>query len=59
MYHIILKQYYTQIYEQLQISGDDRGVATGGESDHKCMEIETRKGNPFVLGGNEAYATWK
>ncbi len=44
-----------QIYEQLQISGDDRGVATGGESDHQYMEIETRKGNTFELRDNEAY----
>ncbi len=43
-----------QIYEQLQISGDDRGVATGGESDHQYMEIEKKRGNTFVLRENEA-----
>ncbi len=48
-----------EIYEQLQISVDDRGVATGGASDHQYMEIETRRGNAFVLRDNESYATWK
>ncbi len=47
------------MYEQLQISGDDRGVTTGRESDPQYMEIETRRGNTFVLRDNEAYATWK
>ncbi len=37
--------YYTK---QLQINGNDRGVATR-ESDPQYMEIETRKGNTFVL----------
>ncbi len=47
------------LYEQLQITGGDRGVATEGASDPQYMEIETRRGNTFVLRGNEAYATWK
>ncbi len=48
-----------QIYEQLQISEDNRGVSIRGESDPQYMEIETRRGNTFVLRENEAYATWK
>ncbi len=48
-----------EIYEQLQMSGGDRGVATRGASDHQYMEIETRRGNTFVLRDNEAYTTWK
>ncbi len=47
------------LYEQLQICGGDRGVATEGVTDPQYMEIETRRGNTFVLRGNEAYATWK
>ncbi len=48
-----------QIYEQLQISGDNRSVATGGASDPQYTEIETRRGSTFVLRENEAYDTCK
>ncbi len=42
--------------EWLQISECDRGVATEGTSD---MEVETSRGNTFILRDNEAYVTRK